>query len=110
MAHLGSYEGGSDWTWTLTLNDQDDAAVDLKSGGNATITAFIERGGALYKNDLSVTIGADADGNPVTLTIADTDSDDLPAGKFSLLIKAVLSDNTVRRWRHSFDVVRGADA
>lgn len=109
MTHLGTYEAGSDWTWTLTLNDQDDANVDLKSGGSATITAFISRNNAIYLNDVSVTIGGDADGNPVTFTVTDTNSAKLPSGKFDLRLKAVLSDATVRRWRHTFDVATGPD-
>lgn len=110
MTHLGTYEAGSDWTWLLTLNDQSSAEVDLKSGGNATITLFAERNGALYLNEVSVTIGGDANGNPVTATVTDTLSRLLPKGKFDLRIKAVLNDNSVRRWKHTFDISRGADA
>jgi hypothetical protein len=109
MEHLGTYEAGSDWTFTLTLNDRDGAAVNLKSGGDATLTAFVERNGAIYLNDVSVTIGGDTDGNPVTLPVTDTNSAKLPKGKFDLRIKAVLSDNTVLRWRQTFAIVTGGD-
>lgn len=109
MTHLGTFEAGSDFTLISTLNDQDGTVVDLKSGGDATVTGFVERNGAIYLNDRPITLNADADGNPVSWLFEDTDSNKLPAGNFKVLFKAVLSSAAVRRWRDSFTIVRGSD-
>lgn len=109
MSHLGTYEANSDWTWTLTLQDEDGADLDLKNGGSWTVTFDISKEGAVYLAGLSGSLDADADGNPPVLTMTSANSLKLPAGTYDLEILATLS-GTNRRLRHTFDVARAADA
>ena len=88
MTHLGTYEAGSSWAWTLTLNDQDGSPVDLKSGGDATVLGFVERKGAIYLNDQTISLSADPDGNPVSWAMSKANSAKLPAGEFVALFQA----------------------
>ena len=103
---IGTYESDSDFDIVVTLNDQDGIVVDLKSGGDATVTASLKRGGATYLRNASVTLNADPDGNPPTLTIANAAAIKLPAGIFSIHFLAVLNDLSKRRWRDTIEIVR----
>lgn len=108
MSHLGQYEANSDWTWTITLNDEDGSAVDLKDGGNWTVTFDVVKDGAIYLADIAATLNADADGNPPSFPMTAANSTKLPAGTYDLEILATRG-GTNRRWRHQFDVVRQGD-
>lgn len=106
MTHLGTYEAGSDWDWVLTLQDQDGSTLNLTS---ATVVASVERNGALYSHDVSVTKEGDADDQPVTFSVTKAISRTYPAGLFRLIIESTES-GVSRVWRHTFRVNRWAGA
>ncbi len=109
MAHLGTRQAGSDFTLVHTIVDDDGDAVDLSAGGTATVTAWLVLDGAIYLNDQSVTVTTASSGI-VTLSVADTDSDDLPAGKFKVHWKAVvITGGAVFRNTDTLKIVRGTD-
>ena len=53
MTHLGTFEAGSDFALIATLQDEDGVAIDLTGG---TVTGFVERNGATYLNDQSISL------------------------------------------------------
>ena len=107
---LGTVEAGSDVTFTLTLNDQDGSPVDFKAGGDATFETYVERNGVVWilTADITTSIGADADGNPITVALADTSTDDLANGRHVVVVRATLSSGAKRTWRETFVIKRAA--